>query len=588
MGASAPKYFAPTKVLAFASLPERRLMTIQFETINPTYAPDGAVYWPSGEVSYNQGVSAGQAVAMMGYSPSGAASAQPGNQGGAVFGGSSTGAGASAGASGAGAVYGGAAATGGAGASSASNGGAGAGGGANAGTAAAPYSTVADLYTGILGRAGEQAGMDYWGSVFGDSVDANEYQQFLAASRPEMADNVGQLYGSNFGRDADAAGLQYWQDAVNSGSYSSMADLNAAFQGGRKGEDVAAYNDGAQYDRAWNSGLNADDNRLVYNAGQDRWEVKAGAVAAGGGGANYNADLNRAVDAKTMTIEGRINNILARDASGNYTNPVIQQAAMRARQSFAGRGLLNSSMSEQAALEAVTSKAIEIAGPDAQTYFAQGRANQDATNVFARDEQNFKYDKDKLATQHGYDLAKMGAANGYDLEKMSVQQGYDVTKLDKQLSLEREKLTQSGSQFNQELAYKYDSLKLSEENRLAAEQRAHQNALEIKNIDAVNSAYDLYLRRMSEIDNNKEFNAATKVAMKNAAGKDFDLYAKAKGITWQMSLGDRFTMGDVVPSGGGGGGGGSAGSGGNPNGGGILGSAYGSGGGANGSNDGGE
>lgn len=204
----------------------------------------------------------------------------------------------------------------------------------------------------------------------------------------------------------------------------------------------------------------------------------------------------RSVDSRTETIEGRIQNLLATDAKGNYTNPLIQQAANSAMQQFAGRGLLNSSMANEAALQAAMSKAIEIAGPDAQTYFAQGRANQDAINVFERD------------------------ARGYDRE-------------DKQMNLDMEK-------FNRELQFKYDALKIDTASQNEARALAHKYALEIETVRSVNSAYDLYLRRITDIDANPDYTAEVKAKMKNDAGKDFDLYAKTKGISNDMRLGDRF------------------------------------------------
>jgi len=112
----------------------------------------------------------------------------------------------------------------------------------------------------------------------------------------------------------------------------------------------------------------------------------------------YKPDLQRTVNAPTETIEGRINNLMATDAAGNYTNPVVRQAVDRVNQQFNARGLRNSSMAAQAAQEAAISKAIEIAGPDAERYFQQGRANQDARNVFARDETQQGYtERNKVA-----------------------------------------------------------------------------------------------------------------------------------------------------------------------------------------------
>lgn len=87
-----------------------------------------------------------------------------------------------------------------------------------------------------------------------------------------------------------------------------------------------------------------------------------------------------------QTVEGRLNNLLVTDDSGTYTNPVIRQAVDRALQAFNGRGLLNSSMAQQAAQEAAISKATEIAKSDAETYAAA--AKQNAQNAWQGGENN--------------------------------------------------------------------------------------------------------------------------------------------------------------------------------------------------------
>lgn len=233
-----------------------------------------------------------------------------------------------------------------------------------------------------------------------------------------------------------------------------------------------------------------------------------GGPVFGGGSGQQGAVTNRSVDAGTETIEGRIRNLLATDANGNYTNPLIQQAASSAMQQFAGRGLLNSSMANEAAMQAAMSKAIEIAGPDAQTYFAQGRANQDAANVFERD------------------------ARGYSQEN---------ARLDKQLNFDMQK-------FDRDLQYRYDALKIDQSSQTEARALAQKYAIEMENIKTVNSAYDIYLRRISDIDANPDYSAETKIKMKNEAGRDFDLYAKAKGISWEMGLGGRFESPEPKPN----------------------------------------
>lgn len=78
-----------------------------------------------------------------------------------------------------------------------------------------------------------------------------------------------------------------------------------------------------------------------------------------------------------MTVEGRIGGILNQDERGNYTNPVVKQAENRQLQAFNQRGLLNTSMASQGAQEAVISKAVEIATPDAKTAYDNFASNRD-------------------------------------------------------------------------------------------------------------------------------------------------------------------------------------------------------------------
>lgn len=134
-----------------------------------------------------------------------------------------------------------------------------------------------------------------------------------------------------------------------------------------------------------------------------------------------------------MTIQGRLNALLGTDQYGNYTNPVVRQAAERAMQAFAGRGLLNSSMAVQAAQEAAIAKAIEIVGPDAQRFFEQGRANQDWANKFNQDALNnaaelekarilAQLDLEKLRTEYGLREDASNVANAFNLRQNYMNQ----------------------------------------------------------------------------------------------------------------------------------------------------------------------
>lgn len=139
-----------------------------------------------------------------------------------------------------------------------------------------------------------------------------------------------------------------------------------------------------------------------------------------------------------QTVEGRLNNLLKTDDGGTYTNPVIRQAVDRALQAFNGRGLLNSSMAQQAAQEAAISKATEIAKSDAETYAAA--AKQNAQNAWQGGENTVAFERDlaKLQAQHDYktgddsiafdrDLARLAAQHGYTLEEVKLRYGLDTS-----------------------------------------------------------------------------------------------------------------------------------------------------------------
>ena len=82
------------------------------------------------------------------------------------------------------------------------------------------------------------------------------------------------------------------------------------------------------------------------------------------------------VDYANDTVEGRVGNLLRTDDKGNYTHDVVRQAVDRQHQAFNARGLLNTSMAQQAGQEAAISKALDIAAVDAKTY-ADNRARLD-------------------------------------------------------------------------------------------------------------------------------------------------------------------------------------------------------------------
>lgn len=85
------------------------------------------------------------------------------------------------------------------------------------------FRTVDDLYTKGLNRQGDQGGLDYWRSQFGDTIDANEFNTFKNAAMPEynanraantpasQFNNIESLYQGVLGRGADQSGAEYWR-----------------------------------------------------------------------------------------------------------------------------------------------------------------------------------------------------------------------------------------------------------------------------------------------------------------------------------------------------------------------------------------
>ena len=137
----------------------------------------------------------------------------------------------------------------------------------------------------------------------------------------------------------------------------------------------------------------------------------------------YTAAVDRQVDAKTETIEGRLPGLLASNS------PVLQQAQNRTAQQYNARGLLSSRSANQAGQEAVIAKAIEIASPDAATYTKTGMANQSENNQFARAAQQQAYtEKNQIATSLA-DIRKQSASDAAALERQSAS---DAAALERQ------------------------------------------------------------------------------------------------------------------------------------------------------------
>lgn len=213
----------------------------------------------------------------------------------------------------------------------------------------------------------------------------------------DMFDGYRNYYDQNVKTQANAPTFDQWMNYTVSSndayapSLTKTRDAYNAYAG-------TTYKTQQEEQDAWDSmvsslGLAEGQFQELYAPYLERVNSKNPNIVPGTtpAGAEYQPNLTSQVDAGSETIEGRIQNLLGTDESGNYTNAVVRQAADRALAAFARRGLLNSSMAQQAAIEAATSKAIEIAGPDAEKYYNNRRANVDANNQFASTYQQQQY-----------------------------------------------------------------------------------------------------------------------------------------------------------------------------------------------------
>lgn len=285
-------------------------------------------------------------------------------------------------------------------------------------TQAPANASVIDWYRNVAGRDATAEEVAYWNN----QVATGGGEAAYAAFQRGLAAN-GEV---NKGLDYNAANAAY--GGATSANGGSLVDDWARNELGRAAtpEELAMFGDYARtpaeaeadyrrfLEAATASGATPKNLGLVQASQLGGGQPQTATQAYGGGLQRFNPDLNSQVDARNETIEGRINGLTAQDAQGNYTNPVVRQAVDRAMQSFAARGMLNSSMAVQAAQEAAIAKAIEIAGPDAQTYFQTRRANQDARNVFARDETQQNYTERNNLAQWAQDAWKQNDQQGHD------------------------------------------------------------------------------------------------------------------------------------------------------------------------------
>jgi hypothetical protein len=108
---------------------------------------------------------------------------------------------------------------------------------------------LSNMYQGILGRAPDEGGLDYWHGQL-ESGDMNEQQIFKSfAESPEFQglyknnpnDAIGDLYQYSFNRAPDQGGLDYWLGQAKGGM--GLGDMVNAFNNSQEGQNMRGIND---------------------------------------------------------------------------------------------------------------------------------------------------------------------------------------------------------------------------------------------------------------------------------------------------------------------------------------------------------
>lgn len=98
-------------------------------------------------------------------------------------------------------------------------------------------------------------------------------------------------------------------------------------------------------------------------------------------------------------LETRLTNLI------NKNNPLFKAATTKAMQAMAARGLVNSSIAEEAVMNAILSVAIPIAERDASAYMNQRMQNQAYSNEFRAQQNQAYYAQFLQKLQHSMDTA---------------------------------------------------------------------------------------------------------------------------------------------------------------------------------------
>jgi len=242
-----------------------------------------------------------------------------------------------------------------------------------------------------------------------DWQDGDLYGSTGGTLRPER------LQGRSEGRPMSSGLMKIQTGNANDVAPQMMAQNQSNPTAGATGTLRPERLQGRSEGRPMSSGLmkiqtgNANDVAPQMMA-QNQSNPTAGATGAAGPSAVGASPANRPVvikppsmgfDADTMTVEGRLQGLMASD------NPIMQQARLQAQQQSASRGLQNSSMAVQSGQQAAYASMMPIASQDATTAYDQEKTEYSTRADSALMDQDYQNSRGLAEQGFGYDSSLM-------------------------------------------------------------------------------------------------------------------------------------------------------------------------------------
>ncbi|MDI3489990.1 MAG: hypothetical protein PWP11_1267 [Thauera sp.] len=182
---------------------------------------------------------------------------------------------------------------------------------------------IQQIYIGLLGRAADQAGLDYWaaeinsGALTLEQLRANivNEQPEYAAGQGSMtrAQAVADLYENLFNRQPEAAGLEYW---VNGGGASVNIDqLVLALIAGASAADQLVLDNKTEVAEYYTAAAGADYTADAAKAAVDNVDATRGSVDA----AKVAIDSGTVASGQTFTLTVGVDTVVGTAANDTIT-----------------------------------------------------------------------------------------------------------------------------------------------------------------------------------------------------------------------------------------------------------------------------